>query len=354
MFQGISRWLIYIALTIIAIMVILSLAGQMGIVQQLKENIRLAKNAGMSGASLAEITQLHRRFTGLLILSFFGFLLLIAGVLTVMQHLRDAYFFSEILEKVRYSMRKIAPGVTMLVIGALALAVATFGYSYLEKKYSRVFTKLHRDSFAKLQPLTATNRGLDTVTFSKPNGTSGASSTNLKTGASSSGSSKNHAAAKKQNLQKTYGKSGVPNATSKKENGRLLAEKVTSEKKKKVDEKIVTPPKETVEAPKNETLNHENIPTFAEVKNAPLHTHEEAINWARNQQRSVVLYGYVPTKNDRKQYDAVMNEFGGEMGYNSDMHWAYNFTLKTRDGYQPTKDELQQFEHIASLAIAMK
>jgi hypothetical protein len=145
MLRGILRWTAYLVLTAIVVLVVLSLTGQMGVVRELKEHVAIAQKAGMPHVYLQEMIRVHRRFTGLLILSISGFLLLMTGILTVMQHTREGFKNAGDQDKLEISLKKTSPAVMMLLVGTLALAIAHYGYSYLEHRYSSIMSRMYEN-----------------------------------------------------------------------------------------------------------------------------------------------------------------------------------------------------------------
>jgi hypothetical protein len=72
------------------------------------------------------------------------------------------------------------------------------------------------------------------------------------------------------------------------------------------------------------------------------------IEWANNFQRSVTIYGRTPGKAEQQKYQRIQSGSlkSNNKKVNQELHWAYSFLEKTKKGYQPRQEELNQYEAI--------
>lgn len=345
--KGFSNWLIYLLLTAIAILVVLSLAGQMGVVRELKHYILEARKSGLSDVSFLEIIRLHRRFTGLLIVSFFGFLLLCAGLITVMQHTRDAFHFSEAQDRVRGSLKKTLPGILMLAVGTLALAIANYGYSYLERRYSVILSGIHKNYAVERAMLKPADTIAITTKPTRVDSGAQANQQNVQASSSSISLSKNKIAEHKKSIAGSHSSNGQ-HSGKKSQSTHQLAAKV-------VDTQALKPDvaKQTTDTPSTNTAatNTKTVSPTPVEENA---ANNDPIRWAISMQRRVVMFGYVPTRRDREEYNEIIRVHSGDMAFDGDMRWAYGLVTKALDGFQPTMDELHRYERIVSQSLASR
>jgi|GEM_PF-2090156 len=113
---------------------------------------------------------------------------------------------------------------------------------------------------------------------------------------------------------------------------------VASAEQKKKNEKVAKQEKRTARTIPEKNDHEEPVKHLGPVTKAD-------VDWARQFQKRVTIYGYMPSKAERNKYRHVYKETDGR-GVNNELHWAYSFLEKTRKGYEPKPGELSQYEQI--------
>jgi uncharacterized membrane protein len=76
----------------------------------------------------------------------------------------------------------------------------------------------------------------------------------------------------------------------------------------------------------------------------------EEIQWSENLAKKALLYNLQPSPRELENYQRIRNQSGGVLklhpNRNQEIHWAFQFFLRTRQGYEPDKEELARYEAI--------
>ncbi len=72
------------------------------------------------------------------------------------------------------------------------------------------------------------------------------------------------------------------------------------------------------------------------------------MKWLWQFQRNVIIFGHIPDKEEERRYNHIYNMHlkNNQQPFNEDLHWAYTFLMKTKNGYNPSAGELTRYESI--------
>ena len=220
-------------------------------------------------------------------LIFICFLMILFGLLIILRGTENALQITKEV-KARYSLKATYPGMIMAVAGCLFLAYAVYKSSQLQFQTTAQLVKLKANSpVAVSTPDSPNSQKNDDPKITKPEG---------------------------ELSENKIRKDMVSNAAA-----------------------------QTSNLPVSYTSSMEKNPVT-----------EKEMNWAEQLALKSVVYNYSPTNYEKETYSKIVNRIlakDNKTALNEDIHWAFSFLLKTKNGYQPSPEELNKYEEIVHLYL---
>lgn len=305
MLRATEKWVTYLVLTIILILGVVLLTRQIGITTTLKHELAKAKQEGISAPDLSHIAYLHTSSSKMFLLGFISICFLVIGIIMMMRALEKANNMPEATEKVQRQIKSATPGMIIVVIAAFLLAFCAYRASHIETIYS-----------SKMIAYNHKLKNKDHVVLVKKDS---------------------------HNIKSTEAKT-EEKPTSSEKPAQTVAHKPVKKTKSIVARQSHVSNKKNYSKDKNASNSKsywqrtENSITQADIA------------WAKQFQRNVTIYGYVPTVGEEVRYnriyDYMRRNFGTAM--HTDLSWAYSFLQKTKQGYQPKPGEMRKYEDIVN------